>query len=211
MVRRRKPLDAVGEAPLVARLLRSEPAGPRRERLLAVQLGFDAVNDLDHVASTVGHARSTIQKWFDAYRLGGVEALLKDGRADNPGRANSVGPEARQAMEEGLKVGRWRTVPQMHADLSRDFGITLKIGSLYNRLGKAGARLRVPRPRHNLQNPAEAVLFRQELYAHDSKPWTSLPGGRCGCGCSTRCATASTDSPAGSGDCPATQHVYQWG
>ena len=137
MARKRKPLDAVGEAPLVARLLRSEPAGPRRERLLAVQLGFDAVNDLDHVASAVGHARSTIQKWFDAYRLGGVEALLKD--------------------------GRWRTVPQMHADLSRDFGITIKIGSLYNRLGKAGARLRVPRPRHNLQNPAEAVLFRQEL------------------------------------------------
>lgn len=147
----------------MARLLRSEPAGPRRERLLAVQLGFDAVNDLDHVASAVGHARSTIQKWFDAYRLGGVEALLKDGRADNPGRADSVGPEARQAMEEGLKEGRWRTVPQMHADLSRDFGITLKIGSLYNRLGKAGARLRVPRPRQNLQNPAEAVLFRQEL------------------------------------------------
>jgi len=70
MARKRKPLDAVGEAPLVARLLRSEPAGPRRERLLAVQLGFDAVNDLDHVASAVGHARSTIQKWFDAYRLG---------------------------------------------------------------------------------------------------------------------------------------------
>jgi len=75
MARKRKPLDAVGEAPLVARLLRSEPAGLRRERLLAVQLGFDAVNDLDHVANAVGHARSTIQKWFDAYRLGGVEAL----------------------------------------------------------------------------------------------------------------------------------------
>ena len=29
-------------------------------------------------------------------------------------------------MEEGLKEGRWRTVPQMHADLSRDFGITKK-------------------------------------------------------------------------------------
>ena len=66
----------------------------------------------------------------------------------NPGRADSVGPEARQALEEGLKVGRWRTAPQMHADLSRDFGITLKLGSLYNRLRKAGARLRLSRPRH---------------------------------------------------------------
>ena len=106
---------------------------PRRERLLAVQLGFDAVNDLDHVARAVGRARSTIQKWLDAYRLGGVEALLKDCGADNPGRADSFGPEARQALEEGMKVGRWRTVPQMLADLSRDFGITLKIGSLFKR------------------------------------------------------------------------------
>ena len=138
MSRKRKPLDVVGEAPVVARLLRSEPAGPRRERLLAVQLGFDAANDLEHVASAVGRARSTIQKWFDAYRLGGVEALLKDGRADNPGRADSVGPEARQALEEGLQEGRWRTVPHMHADLRRDFGITLNLGSLYNRLGRAG-------------------------------------------------------------------------
>jgi len=216
MARKRKPLDAVGEAPLVARLLRSEPAGPRRERLLAVQLGFDAVNDLDHVANAVGHARSTIQKWFDAYRLGGVEALLKDGRADNPGRADSVGPEARQAMEEGLKVGRWRTVPQMHADLSRDFGITLKIGSLYNRLGKAGARLRVPRPRHNLQNPAEAVLFRQELCTRlealnlparrPVRLWV-LDEMRHGLhGFTRRVWVLPGHRPVA-----ATQHVYQWG
>ena len=57
----------------MARLLRCELAGPRRQRLLAEQLGFDAVNDLDPVACAVGHARSTIQKWFDAYRLGGAK------------------------------------------------------------------------------------------------------------------------------------------
>lgn len=163
MPRTRKPLDALGQAPLVAKLLRSEPSGPRRERLLAVQLGFDSANDLDQVAAAVGRARSTVQLWFDAYRKGGVEALLKDGRADNSGRPDSLGPEVRQALEEGLKEGRWRTVPQMHADLRQAFGITLKLGSLYNRLGKAGARLRVPRPRHTLQNPAQAALFREEL------------------------------------------------
>ena len=90
MTRNIKHRDAVGEALLVARLLRSEPAGPKREWLLAVQFGFDAVNDLDHVASAVGHARSTYQKWFDAYRLGRVDVLLEDGRAENPGRTYSV-------------------------------------------------------------------------------------------------------------------------
>jgi transposase len=163
MPRKRKPLDAMGQAPLVDQMLRSEPTGPRRERLLAVQLGFDSANDLDQVAAAVGRARSTVQLWFDAYRPGGVEALLKDGRADNSGRPDSFGPEAQHALEEGLKEGRWRTVPQMHAELVGNFGITLKLGSLYNRLGKAGARLRVPRPRHALQNPAEAARFRKKL------------------------------------------------
>jgi len=163
MPRKRKPLDALGQPPLVAQLFRSEPSGLRHERLLAVQLGCDSANDLDQVAAAVGRARSTVQLWFDAYRKGGVEALLKDGRADNSGRPDTFGPEVRQALEEGLKEGRWRTVPKMHADLHRDFGITLKMGSLYNRLGKAGVRLRVPRPRHTLQNPAQAALFREEL------------------------------------------------
>ena len=155
----------MGKPALVAQILRSEPTGPRRERLLAVQLGFDFANDLDHVAAAVGRARSTVQLWFDAYRRGGVEALLKGGRADNSGRPDSSGLEARHALEEGLKEGRWRTVPQMHAELVRTFDMTLKLGSLYNRLGKAGARLRVPRPSHALQNPAEAAHFREELCA----------------------------------------------
>jgi hypothetical protein len=89
----------MGQAPLVAQMLRTEPAGPRRERLLAVQLGFDSANDLDQVAVAVGRARSTVQLWFEAHRRGGVEALLKDGRADNSGRPDSFDPEARHAFE----------------------------------------------------------------------------------------------------------------
>jgi hypothetical protein len=154
MPQKRKPLNAMGQAPLVAQMLRSEPTGPRRERLLAVQLGFDSANDIDQVAAAVGRARSTVQFWFDAYRRGGVEALLKDGRADDSGQPDSFGPEARHALEEGLKKGRWRTVPQMHAELVRTFGITLKLCLLYNRLGKAGSAAagaasapRPPKPR----------------------------------------------------------------
>ena len=104
MDRKRKPSDAVGKAPLVARLLRSEPADPRRERLLAVQLGFEAVNDLDHVAIAVAHARSTIQKWFDAYRLGGVVWAGSKLCSRTAGPTSKVGPTA-SAPRHGR---RWR-------------------------------------------------------------------------------------------------------
>ena len=40
--------------------------------------------------------------------------------------------------------------------------------------------------------------------APGSRLWNCRPGDRSGCGCSTRCVTACTASPGGSGDCPAT-------
>ena len=129
-------------------LLRSEPPSGRRERLLAVQQGFEATHDLVHIAAAVGRARSTIQEWFDAYRQGGVEALLKDGRADNPGQPGKMIPAAQAALTEGLQKGQWRNVPQIQRWLEQTYHIQLALSSLYNRLGKAGARLRVPRPRH---------------------------------------------------------------
>jgi len=42
---------------------------------------------------------------------------------NNPGRPDSLTQQAQQALEKGLKEGRWLTVPQMHVDLTKEFGI----------------------------------------------------------------------------------------
>jgi transposase len=165
MGRPRQKLDCLGQAQRVARLLRSEPPGWRRECLLAVQLGLQGEQRLDQIAQAVGHARSTIQAWFDAYRAGGVEALLADGRAHNPGVPSKLTPAAQAELEAGLQTGRWRTVPQMRAWLQTEHRIGMALSSLYNRLGKAGARLRVPRPRHVQNDPAVVQAFREALPA----------------------------------------------
>ena len=89
---------------------------------------------------------STIQQWCDAFRQGGIEALLEDARANNLGLPDSLIQDAQEALEKDHKEVRWRTVLQIHADLNLELGITIKLGLLYNRLGKAGARLRVPCP-----------------------------------------------------------------
>jgi len=163
MARPRRRLDRLRQAERVKELLRAEPAGWRRERLLAVQLGFEAAYDLDQIAAAVGRARSTIQTWFEAYRQGGVEALLTDGRADNPGQPGKLTPAAQAALTEGLQQGRWRSVPQIQRWLEQTHHIKLALSSLYNRLGKAGARLRVPRPRHVQNDPAALGAFRESL------------------------------------------------
>lgn len=163
MARTRQKLDLLGQADRVAALLKSQAPGWRRECLLAVQLGIQGEQTLEQIATATGRARSTIQEWFDAYRRGGVDALLKDGRADNAGAPSKLTATARTELEAGLQSGRWRTVPQMRAWLKTRHHIQMALSSLYNRLGKAGVRLRVPRPCHVKNDPAAALAFRAPL------------------------------------------------
>jgi transposase len=165
MARPRRKLDEPSQAARVSALLKTDPPGWRRECLLALQLGLEGDLGLEQIARSVGRSRSTIQAWFDAYRTGGVAALLRDGRADNPGAPGKLTAPAKAQLEAGLKAGRWRTVPQMRAWLKAQHGIQLALSSLYNRLGKAGARLRVPRPSHVKNDPAATREFRQTLPA----------------------------------------------
>lgn len=144
-------------------LLKSESPGWRRECLLAVQLGLQGEHGLDQIATATGRSRSTIQAWFEAYRAGGIEALLKDGRSDNAGAPAKLTDTAWTEMTAGLKTGRWRTVPQMRSWLKTHHKIQMALSSLYNRLGKAGARRRVPRPSHVKKDPAAVQAFRETL------------------------------------------------
>jgi transposase len=163
MARPRKKLDLLNQAERVSARLKTEAPGWRRECLLAVQLGLQGEHSLAQIATATGRSRSTIQAWFDAYRAGGIAALLKDGRSDNAGAPAKLTAAAKAELEAGLKTGRWRTVPQMRTWLKTHHKIQMALSSLYNRLGKAGARLRVPRPSHVKNDPAAAQEFRETL------------------------------------------------
>src|SRR5512136_2929449 len=103
MARPRQKLDRLNEAGAVRRLLKTEPPGWRRERLLAVQLGLEGEQGLDQIAAAMGRARSTIQEWFDRYREGGVGRLLHDERDANRGAEGLPNEAAREQMEAGLR------------------------------------------------------------------------------------------------------------
>ena len=165
MSRPRAKLDGCGEADLVVRRLAKEPPGAGRERLLAVDLGLKGELGLDQIAAAVGRSRATIQTWFDTYRTGGVDALLRDARTENPGRPSELSGQALAEMQKGLEAGRWRSVPQLQRWLAQTHGVKLALSSLYDRLGKACARLRVPRKSHVKKDPAASVAFREELAA----------------------------------------------
>jgi transposase len=176
MARPRAKLDRCGEADLVTRRLNTAPPGARRERLLAVQMGLMGELGLEAIAQAVGRSRATIQTWFDTYRRGGVDALLYDARSDNPGRPSELSGAALAELEQDLAAGRWRSVPQLQRWLAQTHGVKLALSSLYDRLGKIGARLRVPRKSHVKKDPAAALEFRSELAAKLTA--LALPPGR---------------------------------
>ena len=176
MARPRAKPDRCGEADLVPRRLHTEPPGARRERLLAVQLGLQGELGLAEIAQAVGRSRATIQTWFDTYRQGGVAALLHNARSDNPGRPSELSGAALAELQKDLQAGRWRSVPQLQRWLAQTHGVKLALSSLYDRLGKACARLRVPRKSHLKKDPAAALEFRTELAAKLTA--LALPPGR---------------------------------
>jgi transposase len=165
MARPRRKLDERKEAAAVRRRLKEEPPGWRRERLLAVQLGLEGEQSLEQVAVAVGHARSTIQQWFERFRAGGVEGLLHDERAANRGAEGLLDAETQKQFEAGLERGTWRTAPEIQRWLHKAHGVKAALPTVYRWLGKAGARLRVPRPSHCKKEPAAAEAFKESLVA----------------------------------------------
>jgi len=163
MARPRQKLNELKEAEAVRRRLKREPAGWRRERLVAVQLGLEGEQSLEQIATAVQHARSTIQEWFSRFREGGVALLLRDERAGNRGAVGLLDGEARKQLEAGLERGTWRTGPEIQRWLYKMHGITAALPTVYKWLGKAGARLRVPRPSHVKKDPAAAETFKAGL------------------------------------------------
>ena len=176
MARPRQKLDRLRQGGSLQKQLKAEPPGWRRERLVAVQLGLMGGQNLEQIAAAVGRARSTIQEWFGRFRKGGVKLLLGDGRAQNPGAKGLLTAEARAQLAAGLGKATWRTAPQIAQWLAKEHGITAALPTIYKWLGKAGARLRVPRPSHLKKDPAAAEAFKREMSARLQA--LKLPAGR---------------------------------
>jgi len=147
MARTRRNLDPHGQAAQVCQQLKREPAGWRRERLLAVKLGLGGQLDLEEIAAYLGRARSCIQGWLERFRHGGLEALLEPPKRGQ-GPASQLSPELAEALGQKLEAGDFRRAADAQRWLLEEGGLQVKLVTVYKYLKKAGARLKVPRPCH---------------------------------------------------------------
>jgi transposase len=161
MARPRARLDTHGQVDAVAARLKGEPAGWRRERLLAVKFGLEGQLGLYEIAERLGRPRSVIQRWFDLFRQGGLERLLQKGRG--PGTPSRLTAEAAAALRQKLAAGTWRRAADAQRWLAETHGVVVGLAAVYKYLKRLGARLKVPRPCHEKHDPAAAEAFKATL------------------------------------------------
>jgi transposase len=164
MSRARNKLDLSGEGGELLEVLKKERVGWKRDRLIATRLGLEGKLSLQEIAEATGHSRSTIQRWFDGYRKGGIAGLLEGSRyGHRAGGPSALTSEAEAGMVKGLEKGEWRTGSQVQRYLKEAHGIKVKLVTVYKYLKKCRGRLKVPRPSHIKKKEAKGKAFRKGL------------------------------------------------
>jgi transposase len=142
MARPRGNLDPRGQAAQVPQRLKREPAGWRRERLLAVKLGLEGQLTLEQIAAQLGRARSCVQRWLERFRADGLEGLLHRPEGGK-GPASALSPALAQALNQKLAAGEFRRAADAQRWLREEGGLPVKLATVYKYLKKAAARRKV--------------------------------------------------------------------
>lgn len=163
MGRPRKTLSLKGDVTDVLERLRDKKLdGWQRQRLSAVRLGLEGHLTLPQIAQEVGIGARSISTWFDSFRTGGIEALLTR-QPRGKGQRSWLDQESAEAFVEKLKEGQWRRAEDARLWLEEKLQKQLSLAVTYKYLGKAGARLKVPRPVHEKKDPVAVEAFRKTL------------------------------------------------
>jgi len=176
MSRPRERLDKHEQAKQITKLEKQEREGWRRERLQVIRLGVEGELTYEQIACVTGRCMDTVRRWFNAFRTGGVEQLLRRDTGKTPDPRNRLTAKAAEELQAGLASGRWRTGPQVRQWLADEHDIQIAEGSVYRYLGKFAARLKVPRKAHVKKDPAKVEAFKATLA--DKLAALDIPAGR---------------------------------
>ncbi len=130
-----------------------------RVRMLGL-LKSEEYSTLGEAAKSLGYSRRQGQRWFAAYKEGGMEELLTS-RVDERGRSELVSEEAFLELEEAMKRGEIATIAQAHEFLvERGIGYSHpeSVGGL---LRRRKVKLKTGRPTHEKADEGEQEAFKK--------------------------------------------------
>jgi transposase len=117
-----------------------------RVRMLALLKGEEC-STIEEAAKSLGYSRRQAQRWFAAYKEGGMGAMLTS-RVEERGRSELVSEEAFSKLEEAAKRGEIATIAQAHeflAERGSGYSHPESVGGL---LRRRKVKLKTGRPRH---------------------------------------------------------------
>jgi transposase len=130
-----------------------------RVRMLAL-LKSGEYSTLEEAAKSLGYSRRQGQRWFAAYKEGGMESMLES-RVEERGRSELVTEEAFFELCEAAKRGEIATISQAHEFLlERGIGYSHpeSVGGL---LRRRKVKLKTGRPRHEKADRKEQEGFKK--------------------------------------------------
>lgn len=113
------------------------------------------------IATRLGHNTSTITRWLQKYRCGGLSELLRINKAPGaqPTLSESVVEDLRQQLNRPEGFSSYGEVVQW---LKHHHGLEVKYSTVYQWVRyRLGAKLKVPRPKSYRQSPEAVEQFKK--------------------------------------------------
>lgn len=146
----------------LARLERHYRNGPLADRLKMLRLlKTGAYPSRRALAEVLGYSERQLQRWFDTYREGGLEALMVRDRPS--GRVPKITPEAWSALETEMKAGRIAGLKDAQRFLEERFATSYTIGGLSDLFRRRKAKLKTGRRRHRKASAEEQAAFKKTV------------------------------------------------
>ena len=119
------------------------------------------IKEQQEIGKRLARNTSTITRWLQKYRTGGLSSLLEIKKA--PGAKRKIHPGALAALEEELKTGKgFGSYGAIVEWLKQEQGLEIEYATVYALVRyKLGAKLKVPRPQSHKQDEKLVSEFKK--------------------------------------------------
>lgn len=133
--------------------LQTASAGTQKEKLQMLWwLKSGQVKEQQEIGNRLARDTSTVTRWLQKYRAGGLSGLLAVKKA--PGAKRKINDEAIASLKQELETGKgFSSYGAIVEWLKKEHGLDMEYGTVYAWVRyRLGAKLKVPRPQSYKQD-----------------------------------------------------------
>lgn len=158
---RQLQIEIAESAEALEKQLKHSRTASQKERLQMLWwLKTGQVGEHQQLATQLGRDPSTITRWLQKYRQGGISELLEVKTA--PGKTPQISPEALAGLQQRLSATGFTSYGEIVNWLKREYGLELSYAVVYDWVHyRLKAKLKVPRPQSAKQDKVVVEQFKK--------------------------------------------------